>query len=212
VQFTIEIDYREKDKPYALLLDGHPSLKIEYSTLSTGDVRVGNLIIERKLLPDLFLTLNEDRLFKQLLAMKNAFPRQLLIIEGTAPDTLRQKLGGLFTRISAGWQIPILFAANPQELAALIVSITRQTYTASAGPISPRPRRKADRNLAVPHKMPLQVSGLGPTRARALLKHFGSVQNCLNANAQELTVVDGVGKKTAERFIHQVHGRSRSGI
>jgi|GEM_PF-3005533 len=113
---------------------------------------------------------------------------------------------GLLIRITAGWQIPILFVSAPRELAEIIINITRQTYTESAGPIAPRPRRKVDRNLLVAHKMLVQVPGIGPGRAKALLDHFGTVRNCLSAAVRELEKVEGIGRQTAEGFLDFTRG------
>jgi len=42
------------------------------------------------------------------------------------------------------------------------------------------------------------VPGLGETRKKALLKHFGSVKKLRAASVEEISQVPGVGRKTAE--------------
>jgi excinuclease ABC subunit C len=44
-------------------------------------------------------------------------------------------------------------------------------------------------------------SGLGPTKRQALLQHFGSLKKLRAAGADEITQVEGIGLKTAERLV-----------
>ena len=46
----------------------------------------------------------------------------------------------------------------------------------------------------------IRAEGVGPTIFAKLLKHFGSVDRALDASVSELSKVDGVGLKTAERI------------
>jgi ERCC4-type nuclease len=39
---------------------------------------------------------------------------------------------------------------------------------------------------------------VGPKLAKALLEHFGNVENVVNANERELLEVNGMGKKRAK--------------
>lgn len=42
------------------------------------------------------------------------------------------------------------------------------------------------------------IEGVGPTRRKALMKHFQSLENIRNASVEELAEIDGMNKKTAE--------------
>jgi excinuclease ABC subunit C len=54
------------------------------------------------------------------------------------------------------------------------------------------------------------LEGVGPARRRALLQHFGSVEEMLAATAEELEGVPGVPSKTARRIYDQLHKAGRS--
>jgi excinuclease ABC subunit C len=54
------------------------------------------------------------------------------------------------------------------------------------------------------------LDGVGPARRRALLKHFGSVDEMLGATQEELEGVPGVPAKTARRIYAQLHRTGRS--
>ena len=46
-----------------------------------------------------------------------------------------------------------------------------------------------------------EVPGLGETRRRALLRHFGSLKRLRAASPQEIASVPGVGPRTAEAVV-----------
>ena len=54
-----------------------------------------------------------------------------------------------------------------------------------------------------------ELEGVGPARRRALLKHFGSVDQMLAASPEELEGVPGVPAKTARRIYEQLHKAGR---
>jgi excinuclease ABC subunit C len=46
----------------------------------------------------------------------------------------------------------------------------------------------------------LQIEGVGPTRLKALLKHFGSLKALKAASAEDITQCPGLGQETARRI------------
>jgi DNA processing protein len=46
----------------------------------------------------------------------------------------------------------------------------------------------------------IRADGLGPATFYKLLKHFGSIDRALGASVNEMTKIDGIGSKTAERI------------
>jgi excinuclease ABC subunit C len=66
---------------------------------------------------------------------------------------------------------------------------------------SHRARRKAD--LA---RNPLdEIDGIGPTRKRALLRHFGTAKAVSRANLSDLTAVDGISEQMARLIYDHFH-------
>jgi excinuclease ABC subunit C len=51
------------------------------------------------------------------------------------------------------------------------------------------------------------VPGLGETRRKALLRHFGSIKRLSAATAEEITVVAGIGPRTAEAIVRALAAR-----
>jgi excinuclease ABC subunit C len=50
------------------------------------------------------------------------------------------------------------------------------------------------------------ITGIGPKRKKALLLHFGAVDNIKNATVEDLLKVDGFNRKTAEQVYHYFNG------
>src|SRR5665213_1337737 len=61
----------------------------------------------------------------------------------------------------------------------------------------------------LPRVAVIALAGVGPARRRALLQHFGSVEQMLAATAEELEGVPGVPSKTARRIYDQLHKAGR---
>jgi excinuclease ABC subunit C len=55
-----------------------------------------------------------------------------------------------------------------------------------------------------------EVPGLGPSRRKALLKHFGSVRKLRQADAREIAAVPGMGPRTAAAVLAALNGADAS--
>jgi excinuclease ABC subunit C len=54
-----------------------------------------------------------------------------------------------------------------------------------------------------------EIDGIGPTRKRALLHHFGSAKAVSRASVADLTAVSGISEETAKRIYDHFHERDR---
>jgi excinuclease ABC subunit C len=54
-----------------------------------------------------------------------------------------------------------------------------------------------------------EIAGIGPTRRRALLKHFGSAKAVSRAGVEDLKAVDGISAEMAERIYDFFHEGAR---
>jgi excinuclease ABC subunit C len=50
------------------------------------------------------------------------------------------------------------------------------------------------------------IAGIGKQRKRALLKHFGSIQNIRKATVEEIVSVPGISKKNAQSIMESLGG------
>lgn len=50
------------------------------------------------------------------------------------------------------------------------------------------------------------IDGIGPTRRRKLLTHFGGMKTLKNASVEDIAKIDGISRKLAEQIYLQLHG------
>jgi excinuclease ABC subunit C len=53
-----------------------------------------------------------------------------------------------------------------------------------------------------------EIPGIGPTRKRALLKHFGSAKAVARAGVEDLKTIDGISADMARRIYDFFHERA----
>ena len=186
---TITIDHREKSSlvPSELLSLNFP---IQYKQLPVADYLIGSTAIERKTISDLKGSIINKRLIQQLLELKQ-YPDHLLIIEGNQKDlynsvSLHENAArGLLLSISLDYKVPILFSKNEKETAKLISVLAKR----SPKPLSLRASKllqsKKEQSLFILEGFP----NIGPTKAKALLKHFKSLSNIFQATVEQLNPI-----------------------
>jgi excinuclease ABC subunit C len=66
---------------------------------------------------------------------------------------------------------------------------------------------RAKRSKAIGANPLDEIAGIGPTRKRALLKHFGSAKAVSRAGADDLATVDGISAQMARTIYDFFHER-----
>jgi Fanconi anemia group M protein len=189
---------------------------VQTARLEVGDIICSDRVcIERKSCPDFVDSFISRDIFGQMADMSRAYSRSLMILEGetifglreVSPEALRAALSG----ITVGWGIPIIPTANVESTAAMVVTIARREQFKEKRSISIHGKRS---HMTLSQRQEYVVSsiggGVGPTMAEALLKHFGSVQEVIDAPIDELVEVEGVGNKTAENIREIVESEYKS--
>ncbi|MGR8011207.1 excinuclease ABC subunit UvrC [Streptomyces hypolithicus] len=136
-----------------------------------------------------------------------AYPPQLVVVDGGQPQVAAaqralDELGiddvavcGLAKRLEEVWvpgeDDPVVLPRNSEGLYLL----QRVRDTAHDFAIRYQRTKRAQRFRAGPLDT---VAGLGDTRKRALIKHFGSVKRLRSATIDQICEVPGIGRKTAE--------------
>jgi len=210
----IIVDYRE-DKNIVKELYKH-NVDTEIKSLVYADFimqikdvndNVKDLGIERKTLNDFLNSIIDKRILTQLIALKENFPLQLLILEGEEniyairnfhPNSIR----GMLSSIAIDYQIPIIYTKNYRDTAAYLALISKRLEKPRKN-ISLVSKRKP---LTLKEQQEYIVEGLpgiGNNLAKALLSKFKSVKNVINAKEERLQKVDKIGEKKS-RFIREV--------
>lgn len=218
----VAADDRETDAGVIAVLREAENVEVAVERLKCGDYRArcrqggGALFFERKTLPDLAASVRDGRLFRQAARLRKATGRDALVLEGTARDLAgsdmrREALQGALVSVTLFIGLPLLRAKAPAETARLVCYAARQQHRLAEGAL-PRPapakRRKKKRSAQL-HLLQ-GLPGVGPARAEQLLDAFGSVEAVMQAGAEELEAVRGVGGETAGKIRWAVEERFAS--
>lgn len=206
----IIIDTREPDeiKEYVEEEDG----EYEEEHLSTGDFLVANTIIERKQYGDFIgrLTQSERDIWQQVLTMSNAAEElgydTELLFEGEWADALRWSdltpkeattAIGSIKKMGVG----TVHLVGPRATAQYLVKLDDES-SHDIGSIRDTPSVPDE---LMPRYLTEGFPGVGPSRARDLLDHFGTFKDIVNAEPDELTEVSGIGDATADKILQWVN-------
>jgi DNA excision repair protein ERCC-4 len=178
---------------------------LDIRRLSVGDYQIDSrVIVERKTLNDFAISIIDGRLFKQMIRLANSNSIGVMILEGTAKDTVnigmtREAMQGALITVSLILGIPVLRSKDPFETAKLLVYIGRQIESKTNGGI----QRHGYRPKGLRYRQRYILQGLpkvGRERADRLLDRFGSVEAVISAGIDDLQTVDGIGKSIAEKI------------
>ena len=196
-------DDRERESGIPQLLSEQESVNLVVRRLRTGDYLLEpHILVERKTLADFAASIIDTRLFRQAKRMASGPYRPLFIVEGGVSDLRevglsRESLQGALISLSLVFNIPVLRSLDAEETSRLLAYVASQ-FNRMGGNYrhDSRPSGKSlqSRKLRVLQNLP----GIGPERAKSLLKEFRSVENCLAASAEALARVPRIGPKTAQ--------------
>jgi len=143
---------------------------------------------------------------------KFAYPPQLLIVDGGQPQVSAAQraleesgvsgiqLAGIAKRLEEIWlpnaDFPVILPRNSDAL-FLIQRLRDEAHRFAI--THQRQRRSHDVSSIL-----ATVPGLGPSRIKALLQHFGSVARLRAASIEEIVAVPGVGASTAQAIIDKL--------
>ncbi|GIM96455.1 excinuclease ABC subunit UvrC [Paractinoplanes toevensis] len=139
-----------------------------------------------------------------------AYPPQLVVVDGGQPQVnavaeVFAELGitdvalcGLAKRLEEVWlpgeDFPVIFPRTSEALYLL----QRARDEAHRFAITFHRQRRSKRMTGSALD---SIPGLGETRRKALLRHFGSLKRLAAATVEEITEVPGIGKRTAETLL-----------
>jgi DNA excision repair protein ERCC-4 len=205
----ILVDDRERDDKLLIALQLEGNTIIRKCRLAKGDYLLENLLVERKTILDLCISITDGRLFRQAAQLALADVQPLIILEGTSSDLKnsgmkRETIQGALIILALIFKIPVLRSISPEETAKLILYAARQIEnTAISQQVYPQPFRGRKR-FNKKQKMQTQVlqgfPGIGPARSKLLLNKFGKLSAIFNASAKELAEIPGIGKKAIKRI------------
>jgi Fanconi anemia group M protein len=176
---------------------GHP---LEFKQLPVADYIINDIAVERKTIQDFKASIKNKRLPQQLIELKQ-YKHHLLILEGyeesdpyNTPGLHENAMRGFMHSVLLEFETPILITLNAKDTAKHLSVIARKQTKSE---ISIRPSKIS---LSKPEQQQFILEGfpnIGPTKAKALLKKFQSLENIFKASEEELAEILG---KQAEEF------------
>ena len=209
-RIPIIVDDRECRGGVVDALRASGDFNVTVRRLAVGDYLVDDrFLIERKTLPDLALSIQSGRLFRQALRLARAERLQpVMVLEGTSTSLRDCGMGweaiqGALVTVSLFIGLPVLRTRAPAETARTLLYIARQGRAVAQGALPRRGRRPKGKTALQQHLLQ-GLPGVGPERAARLLARFGNVRAVLTADQETLTSVSGIGARTAKRIIWAV--------
>ena len=203
------IDHREDKKLKKELTK--KGINLEITSLISADVILETnketIGIEIKKQNDFLNSIMDKRLTSQLIKLKENFPSQILIIEGSQniyemrkfhPNSIR----GMLSLIAVDLKIPIVHTRNQRDTAAFIETIFKR-FTKPRSEFSLLKKKKPINKKELQEYIIETLPGVGPSLAKSLLKEFGSIKNIINSNKEDFKVIKNLGNKKAEK-IHSI--------
>jgi len=188
----IIVDNREKNSlvPSELINIG---FKVEFKNLPVADYLIDNVAIERKTISDLKSSIINKRIFSQMQELQQ-YPSYLLIIEGISEEDIyagiihENALRGFMISAALDYRIPIIFTKNEKDTVKYLSVLANKKGDKAIS------LRASKIMLSKEEKIQFILEGfphIGPMKAKALLKKFGSIKDIINASEQELKEILG---------------------
>lgn len=202
----IYVDQREIRSGVARELE-RLGIHITLQTLEVGDYVLSDRVcVERKTTADLLSSLTEQgrNLFAQLSDLSRNYERPLLILEGDDLYTQRRihpnAIRGILATITVDFRIPIIPSSSEAETAAILATIARREQEERKRVLRLHGRKTSQTLREQQEYVVSAISNIGPVAARRLLQHFNTIQAITSADEEELTQVEGIGRKNAQRI------------
>jgi Fanconi anemia group M protein len=128
----------------------------------------------------------------------------VLIIEGgdiyTQRDVNQNALRGTLAAITVDMGIALLFTRDEEDTARMLLVMARRESERGEGGARVPVRKSFGSAREEQEAVIASFPEVGLKNARQLLAHFGSIRAVIVATEEDLSAVDGIGKKKASRI------------
>jgi len=218
------IDSRENSELYGYIeLEAHRlMIPTEKQWLEIGDYIFGDVCFEAKSSFDFLQSIINKRLWNQIDNMDRHFEHTFVIIHGSLHEAmdfpkytkmkipkemLRNKFFGAIGKITLDTDCRVMWFENPKKAAQIITTICKMRPI-NRKVINPSLlKRITTDDLRL--DMLCTIKGVSESKAKKLIKVYGSVMEIGETSAEELTNIDGIGLTTAQRIIDTLHSEDK---
>jgi ERCC4-related helicase len=178
--------------------------RVDVKALPMGDfVLSTDVVAERKTAEDFVKSVIDGRLFNQLVAMRETYPRPILILEGDR----RRAVGigsaaflGALASVISDFQVSIFTSSDESETAQILFHIARREQMDKKKEVRIRSGRKPASISDMQKYIVAGLPGVSTVLADRFLRELKTVANIFNSREKDLMRVEGVGEKLAKRI------------
>lgn len=221
------IDSRENSNLYEYVESEAHRLMIptEKQWLEVGDYVFNDVCFEAKSSFDFLQSVINKRLWNQIDNMDRHYEHSFIIIHGSLheamdftkyvkmnipPEMLKNKFYGAIGKIALDTDCEVMWFENAKKAAKVMTTICKM--------------RPIDRKVISPSllkrittedirlDMLCTINGVSESKAKKLIKEFGSVMEIGDSNAEELALIDGIGITIAQRIIDTLNSEEKVSI
>ncbi len=199
----IKIIADDREDPKIISFLRNLECELEVKRLISGDfICSENTAIERKTRSDFESSIIDKRLFYQLQNLRESYINIILIIEGESNANIisKEALMGAYASIVTDFHAGLFFTRNHSSSADLIFSIAKHEQSLKKIPLSINTKRKTHNLSQTQRSIVEAFPMIGPKLAKSLLEHFGSLENVINANEEEILKIEKMGEKKSKVF------------
>lgn len=201
-EILVYADHREKGNKVIKELDSMGT-KLKLERLECGDYLLSSRCsIEFKTVEDFVDSLVDGRLMEQVKQLKSYYEKPAIVVEGgqdiysvrnVHPNAIR----GMIAAITISFGVPIITTKSPKDTAQMFLSIAKREQDETEKDFSLH-AMKPTTTKEMQEYFISALPGVGPSLAKTLLKHFGSIEKIMQASEKELTQVEMIGEKKAK--------------
>jgi Fanconi anemia group M protein len=172
----------------SVLDEKYPHIQYEAKQLDIADIIISeDVAIERKEGFDFIASIIDNRLFQQLMGLKETYSTPILILEGLNDDVFGNtgikitSIYGALTMISYKMGIAVIPTRNIEDTAIVIERIAYREQIKNGAIIL---SRKTPKNMTVDERRAFIIEGLvetGPKKAKILIEKYKTPYKVLNA-------------------------------
>jgi ERCC4-related helicase len=175
---------------------------ISGESLEIGDYILSeDVAVERKESNDFIQSMIDGRLFDQLAALRSAYRKPVLIIEGEQITGIRavrlESIYGALASIAIRLRIPILWTRSSEETAAMLYRLAHLEQITSQKPLRTRSGESKGSDAEALEYILAGFPGVDTVISRSLLSEFGTLEEIFTADQVTLQRARGVGPKIA---------------
>ena len=159
--------------------------------------------VERKEAEDFVDSVLDSRLFEQVQSLQQ-FERPVIIVEGDNlyghRDIHPNAIRGALATLAIDYSIPIIWSDDEKDTSKILEALAKREQDEKDREVAIRGEKSPKSDKQLQEFIVAGLPGVNTKIATRILEEFGSIEKVVNASAEELKSVEGLGEKKTERI------------